>query len=366
MKLPLKGAIDCDLHLPSPPTTALLPYLPAYWRDQMETRFIHKMGFQLTSYPPNSPLTCREDWRPHQGETPLDQLRRQALDPFGMEIAVSSLLHGAIVLFNEDMGAALCSAVNDYVAKEWLDPEPRLRGSILITGQNPDHAVAEIERLAADRRFVQVILPVMGDMLPGKRQMWPIYRACETHGLALALHAGSTYRFPTTASGWPSFQVEDYVANSTGFENAIVSLLAEGVFSECTNLRVICLESGFGWLPTLLWRLNKEWRGIRQEVPWIDRPPADILRERFRFTLQPVEVPNAAMILRILGHVGSDELLLFSTDYPHAHFEGEEALPDGLPDALIRKITRDNPLAAYPRLSGEWRPHHPQTAEQTS
>ena len=156
------------------------------------------------------------------------------------------------------------------------------------------------------------------------------------------------------------------MANSTGFENAIVSLLAEGVFSECPNLRVICLESGFGWLPTLLWRLNKEWRGIRQEVPWIDRAPADIVRERFRFTLQPVEVPDAAMILRILAHVGSDELLLFSTDYPHAHFEGENVLPDGLPEALIKKITRDNPLAAYPRLAGEWRHHIPLKAEQTS
>jgi len=363
MKPPFKGAVDCDLHLPSPPTTALLPYLPAYWRDQLETRFIHKMGFQLTSYPPGSPLTCREDWRPNTGERPLDQLRRQALDPFGVEIAVCSLLHGAIALFNEDMAAALCSAVNDFVAHEWLDPEPRLRGSILITGQNTDHAVAEIERLAHDQRFVQVILPVMGDMLPGKRQMWPIHRACEKHGLALALHAGGTYRFPTTASGWPSFQVEDYVANSAAFENAIVSLISEGVFSECPDLRVICLESGFGWLPTLIWRLNKEWRGIRQEVPWITRPPGDILRKRFRFTLQPVEVPTAALIERTLEHIGSDELLLFSTDYPHAHFEGEEALPDGLSEALIRKIARDNPLASYPRLA---RTLQPVTAEQRS
>ena len=363
MTPPFTGAVDCDLHLPSPPTTALLPYLPAYWRDQLETRFIHKMGFQLTSYPPGSPLTCREDWRPKKGESPLDQLRREALDPFGVDIAVCSLLHGAIALFNEDMAAALCSAVNDFVAHEWLDPEPRLRGSILITGQNPDHAAAEIERLAHDRRFVQVILPVMGDMLPGKRQMWPIHRACEKHGLALALHAGGTYRFPTTASGWPSFQVEDYVANSAAFENAIVSLISEGVFSECPDLRVICLESGFGWLPTLIWRLNKEWRGIRQEVPWITRPPGDILRERFRFTLQPVEVPTAALIERTLEHIGSDELLLFSTDYPHAHFEGEEALPDGLSEALIRKIARDNPLASYPRLA---RTLQPLTAEQRS
>ena len=41
---------------------------------------------------------------------------------------------------------------------------------------------------------------------------------------------------------------------------------------------------------------------------------------------------------------------MFSTDYPHWQFEGEDALPDGLSDATIRKILIDNPLATYPRL----------------
>jgi predicted TIM-barrel fold metal-dependent hydrolase len=355
MKVPYPGAIDCDLHLPLPQTRALLPYLNDFWREQLTTRYIDKLNFQLSSYAANSPLSMREDWRrkPDASESDLDLLRRQALDPFGTRIAICSMLHGAIALFNEDMGAAICSAVNDYVAAEWLDKEPRLRGSILVTGQNADHAVAEIERLASDQRFVQVLLPVMADFMPGQRLMWPIYKAAEKHGLAIGLHAGSTYRFAPTGSGWPSYQVEDYISHSTAFENAIVSFLAEGVFNVFPNLRLVCLESSFTFLPTLMWRVNKEWRGVRQEVPWIDRPPADIVRERIRFTLHPVDAPNDPAILnRVLEHIGSDEMILFSTDYPHAHFEGDNALPDGLPDALIRKILIDNPLKAYPRLAG--------------
>ena len=46
----------------------------------------------------------------------------------------------------------------------------------------------------------------------------------------------------------------------------------------------------------------------------------------------------------------SDDLLLFSTDYPHWQFDGDKVLPDGLSDAMIAKILVDNPLAAYPRL----------------
>ena len=46
----------------------------------------------------------------------------------------------------------------------------------------------------------------------------------------------------------------------------------------------------------------------------------------------------------------SDELLLFSTDYPHWQFEGDQVLPEGLSPGLVRKIMIDNPLATYSRL----------------
>jgi len=306
------------------------------------------------SYPPNSPLSCRPDWRPPAGlpGSDIELLRRQALDGFGTRYAICNVLHGSIALFNEDMAAALAAAVNDWTAKELLDRDPRLRASILVTPQNPDLAVAEIERLADDRRFVQVVMLVMGDALLGGRRFWPIYRAAEKHELTIGIHAGSTFRHAPTYSGWPSFQVEDYVANGTAFENVLVSFIAEGVFQQFPRLKLVCSEAGFTWLPTLLWRTNKEWRGVRPEVPWIDRPPAEIVREHVRFTLQPVDAPAGEpdKLLRTLEHIGSDRVLLFSTDYPHWHFDGEEALPDGLPESMIRKILNDNPLDAYPRL----------------
>jgi predicted TIM-barrel fold metal-dependent hydrolase len=89
---------------------------------------------------------------------------------------------------------------------------------------------------------------------------------------------------------------------------------------------------------------------VRTEVPWIDRAPAEIVRDHVRFTLQPLDVPNGDVLNRIVDHVRSDELIVFSTDYPHWQFDGEDALPDGLSDTMLRKILVDNPLATYPRL----------------
>src|SRR4029079_16169794 len=131
--------------------------------------------------------------------------------------------------------------------------------------------------------------------------------------------------------------VEDYIANGPAFENVLVSLIAEGVFQEFPGLKLVCAESGITWLPTLLWRTNKEWRGVRAEVPWIARAPADIIRDHVRFTIQPFDLPggDAVNVQRISRDIGSDSVLLYASDYQHWHFDGEESLPDGLPDRLM-------------------------------
>ena len=88
------------------------------------------------------------------------------------------------MVFSEDMADAFCRALNDWLVKEWLDKDARLRGSIVIPAQSIEKSVAEIERCAADKRFVQVLMLVMGDMPLGKRAYWPIYAAAERLGLA--------------------------------------------------------------------------------------------------------------------------------------------------------------------------------------
>ena len=57
-----------------------------------------------------------------------------------------------------------------------------------------------------------------------------------------------------------------------------------------------------------------------------------------------------ADLAALLDMIGSDELLLFATDWPHWRFEGTAALPPGLPDRLRPRVLRENALATYPRL----------------
>jgi uncharacterized protein len=343
--------IDCDLHPAVPGLAVLMPYLDEMWRETVARRGIDELN--TIAYPANSPLTARADWRRQEGRpaSTLQRITEEALEPFDTQLAICNCLYGVQATFSEDLGAAMARAVNDWIAQEWLDRDPRLRASIVVPQQNPELAVAEIDRCATDRRFVQVLLLVSAELPLGRRQNWPIYAAAERHGLPIGIHAGSTYRHANTPVGWASFLSEDYINQAGAFQTQLTSLITEGVFAKFPDLIFVLMESGVTWLPGYLWRLTKFWKGLRSEVPWVADPPATIVRERVRLTLQPFDgPPDSVSLTRFMEHMGSDELLLFSTDYPHWQFEGLAAIPHGLDPVLAQKIMVDNPLRTYARL----------------
>jgi len=341
-------SIDCDVHPCVPDMRALAPYLEEFWRDSVADRGIDSLD--SISYPPNAPISARPDFRDtkNRAATSVGELQAQVFDRWGAGLAICNCLYGVQLVLNEDMARAFARAVNDWIVKEWLDRDPRLRASIVVPLQNVEFAVDEIERCAKDPRFVQVLVLAMGEVPLGRRQFWPIYAAAERHGLPIGIHAGSAYRHPVTSLGWPTYYVEDYAAQSQGFQSQVTSLICEGVLTKHPGLKVVLIESGVTWVPAFLWRMSKFWRGLRTEIPWIDRSPLEIFRDHFRLTVQPFDAPDSPDIVRrIVDHLGSDELLLFSSDYPHWQFEGDDFLPAGIPSDLARKIMVDNPRATY-------------------
>ena len=139
---------------------------------------------------------------------------------------------------------------------------------------------------------------------------------------------------------------------SSAFENQLQSLISEGVFAKFPGLKLVAIESGLTWLSGFIWRADKTWKGVRAEVPWVTRAPSEIIRDHVRFTVQPIDAPDElAAIMRLIEHLESDELFLFSTDYPHWQFDGDNALPSGLSETVRQKILYGNALATYPRLA---------------
>src|SRR6266852_5256415 len=342
--------IDSDVHHYVNSIRTLLPYLPLRWQ-----RYVEESGFQgpaPSAYPKGSPYAARIDAMPPGGGIPgsdLSFMREQLLDRWEIEYAVLHCLYNLWSVQNEDFALALARAVNDWTLAEWLEKEPRLRAGIVVPINNPELAATEIDRVGDRPGFVEVLLPVRYDAPYGRRRFRPNFDAAARNGLPVGIHFGGTPGNPITACGWPSYYIEDHTAMSQAFQAQVVSLVCEGVFEEFPELKVVLLEGGFGWLPGLMWRLNKNWKGLRREVPWVKRLPSETIRAQIRLSTQPMEEPeNPRHFEMLLEMIGSDEMLMFATDYPHWDFDApDQAFPIRLPAALEGKIFSENARAVY-------------------
>jgi hypothetical protein len=88
---------------------------------------------------------------------------------------------------------------------------------------------------------------------------------------------------------------------------------------------------------------------MRREIPWVRRRPTAYVEEHVRVALQPVDgPPDPAQLGDVLGDLPSEDLLMFSTDHPHWHFDTDaEAIPAGLSEGLLGKILDANARRFY-------------------
>jgi len=346
--------IDCDIHNEVPSPEELKPYLSQRWRQYMEmvgTRTYHGYA-QHIPYPKGNAGGTRQDAWPPNGGIPgsdLNFMREQLLDPLNMEIGILNCLYRVAEQLNDEFSAALARAVNDWQMAEWLDKEPRLRASIVIPYENAEFAVEEIHRVASHPGFVQVLfLPRTREPL-GRRKYWKIYEAAENHGLPIAIHFAGLGGNAITSHGFPSYYIEDHTTMAQAFQCQVISLVCEGVFERFPGLRVALLEGGFAWMPSLMWRLDQQWKRLHAEVPFLKRKPSEYIREHMRVTTQPMEEPpKLEYLMQAIEWLGSEEMLMFSTDYPHWDYDSPElAFPAKFPIELKKKIFYDNARAFY-------------------
>jgi predicted TIM-barrel fold metal-dependent hydrolase len=125
----------------------------------------------------------------------------------------------------------------------------------------------------------------------------PIYEACQEAGLPVVVHFSGLegfYRGAQPLAGglhWSAFS--RHVLLPQLAESNLASMSFEGTFEKFPGLRVLVSGFGFTWLPPLLWRLDREWRTFRHDVPWVKRPPSAYLKEQVWVTSWPLSEGGA-------------------------------------------------------------------------
>ncbi len=341
--------IDADLHIAIRSIEALYPYLSSGWVKWIEDGNFREPPTLRATYPPSAPTTTRPEWRPPDGRVPASELallRDQLLDPSGAQHAIVHPYWALESVRQPELASVLARAINDWMVSEWLMQDTRLRGTLTVVHHDPAEAVREIDRLGDHPQIVQVALPVWSQLLWGKRLWRPLFEAIAARDLVAGIHYGGAPDGAPTGAGWPSYHLEQHAAAPQIFFSQLVSMIGEGLFQAVPDLRVSFLESGFSWLPVVMWRMTAEWKGLRRDVPWISQPPADIVREHIRVSVQPYDDVPDRQLPQIVEWIGED-VLMYASDYPHGYDDEFPSHSSILPPRLQRKIMSENARKHY-------------------
>jgi uncharacterized protein len=344
---------DCDIHPARANKKELYPWLAKRWHAHLETYQQHPYQGMLEGppYPKAQPNASRRDAYPPEGGpqgSSLSFMQKQHLDPNNVVLGVLNPLRTGQGIRNHDLAAAICSAINDWQIEKWTSQDKRLKGSIVVANEDGVTAAKEIRKRAGDKNYVQVLLLSRNVEPLGQRRYWPIYEAAEEAGLPVGVHAFGFGGNPITASGWPSYYIEEMVGHSQCQQTALASLVLEGVFERFPKLNMVMIEAGFGWAPSLAWRLDKVWQRLGSEVPHVKRPPSEYIREHIWWTTQPMEDPERRQdLFDLIGWIGWDKLL-FATDYPHWDYDDpSRVLPPGVSDVNREAFYLGNAKKVY-------------------
>ena len=310
--------IDTDIHQTYRSEEEIAKYLPSRYENT---------GVELPGRLYNNPGgVLRSDAIPDAGGRPgssVENVKKYLLDEYSVDYGIlTGDLLSLCMLPNRDYATSLAQAYNEWLIDRWLDnTDPRLLGSVLVAPQDPESAAETIRQYGSHPRMVQVLMNSVSEGGYGQPFYWPIYEAAEEMDLPVALHPanqGSGISDPPTGVGYPRSYFERHNAIPILHMAQLNSLVSEGVFVEFPNLQIAMIEGGFSWVPMMLWRMDKNWKGLRDQVPWMKQPPSKYVIDNVYFSTQPIPEPEDVNDLkRIFEMMHAEKTLMFASDYPH-------------------------------------------------
>ncbi|TVY04234.1 amidohydrolase family protein [Cohnella terricola] len=331
------GLIDADVHPFMSSLEEMVPYTDRTLRKRLRIGEFKNSSFGENTFTSDSfklpfqrydnigPLHgLRTDAVPPSGKIPgadKEFMVKDLLDRYDTKFAVLNAGGGVMAAYHDvDLSIEFNRAYNDYLYEEWVNYDPRFKMTMMATPLDPQATVREIERIGRRPGVVGINLQNINIPL-GKRHFYPIYEIAEEYGLPIILHPDaetSGEYAPAQAVGPASTYMEWHTSLGLVAQRQIISLVCDGVFERFPKLKVAFIEYGFSWLPSLLWRIDKNWKALREEVPWMKRLPSEYILQNIRIGTQPSEEPfYPGDLNEIIRMSKAEDILIYCSDYPH-------------------------------------------------
>jgi predicted TIM-barrel fold metal-dependent hydrolase len=281
----------------------------------------------------------------------------RCMDAEGIDAVVLYPSMGLFVPFQPELAPArsarACRAYNDWIAEYCATDPSRLAGVGIAPLADVGFAVKEARHAASLGLPGVMARPnhLYGRSL-GARAYDPLYDVLQEAGLVLSVHEGLGVRGPTIGREVSdTFAVRHAMSHPLEQMAAMASLVLEGALERHDGLRVAFLESGTGWLPYWLARLDNhdEWMHGSETTALSLTPSQYFARQCVICT-----DPDDSLAAWVVSQVGADHMM-WASDFPHPDALYPEAVTSflkesaehGLAEPDLGALLWDTPVRFY-------------------
>jgi predicted TIM-barrel fold metal-dependent hydrolase len=273
-------------------------------------------------------------------------LRKKEMDRDGVDAEVIyGVLAAAAKLEDHEASVTMLKIYNTWMA-DFLThyPERQIGLACLPFGDIPA-AIAEVHRVAK-LGYRGIELSCSWNMDPMWHPQWePLWQAIDEVNLPLHFHTfpsvSPKLREQYTGLTQRALMYSGLCLFQLSLANILTALMGRAVFERYPRLRVVFGESGIGWIPYVLDRMDFEYEDQYKDLP-LKMKPSDYWRRQCKATFQYDRIG-----LKLIDEMGA-ETLMWGSDYPHPDGiwpESEKYISEQfkeLSPEVTRMITCDN------------------------
>jgi predicted TIM-barrel fold metal-dependent hydrolase len=255
---------------------------------------------------------------------------------------------------------ALCRAYNNCIADYCKRAPDRLSAMAVVPLMDIEEAVVEARRAIEKLGLKGVMLrpnPYAGRSLHDPAYE-PFWKEMQGLGAPVAFHEGATGNIPFSGvercknnpgaerPGHLAFAMAHMICHPHEQQIASMQMICGGVLEKFPSLKVAFVESGCGWLPYWLHRMDEHLEALPYFLPALKMPPSEYFKRQCWIATEGDE----ADIAGVLAYVGDDRVV-WASDYPHFDCKLPGTMDwckkSGLSETQLERVLSKNAAALY-------------------
>jgi len=242
----------------------------------------------------------------------------------------------------------LYDSYHNYM-RDFCSPDTdRLKGLFLAPGGNIPWAISELKRIGKED-WVAAVWPSLPEGLPiDDPDLNPLWEIMNDLHLPI-MHHSFFYEppyFPGYRDIWGNAAIARTAAHPWGAQRSLAYIIAGGILDRYPNIKVGYSETGHGWLPYWLKRLDSQVTYVKGVVPKLKHLPSEYAKMgRIKCCIEQHEGPE---MTKAVNDVLGEDCLMYASDFPHPECDWPHSVDNVLKwtnvigDSAMRKMLGTN------------------------